>query len=64
MFLNRVIVGKEYIWGKVVKGKDTAARALVAPPDGCDSVASDAKHNEIIVYRNEAMVPSWLILYA
>ncbi|KIO22905.1 hypothetical protein M407DRAFT_114694 [Tulasnella calospora MUT 4182] len=63
MFLNRVIVGKEHVWGKT-NGKDAAARALVAPPDGCDSVASDPKHNEIIVYRNDAMVASWLILYS
>ncbi|KAG9028336.1 hypothetical protein FS837_003912 [Tulasnella sp. UAMH 9824] len=64
LFLNRVIVGKEYVWGVVKKGKDVAARALTAPPDGCDSVASDAKHNEVIVYRNDAMVPSWLIFTA
>ncbi|KAG8918481.1 hypothetical protein FRC00_012437, partial [Tulasnella sp. 408] len=37
LFLNRVIVGKEHIWGVVKKGKDVSARALKAPPDGCDS---------------------------
>ncbi|KAG8903397.1 hypothetical protein FRB99_003354 [Tulasnella sp. 403] len=51
MFLTRVVTGKEQIGGS-------------SPGAGYDSVAADAKHRELIVYRNDAIAPSWLVLYS
>ncbi|KAG9010485.1 hypothetical protein FRB90_007798 [Tulasnella sp. 427] len=59
MFLTRIITGKEHIF---VSG--TTDPNAKAPPAGHDSVAVCAKHSALIVFQNEAICPSWLVLYS
>jgi len=56
MFLNRVVVGKGHIL--------TATQSsLKAPPAGHDSVIANLTNDELIVYRNDAIRTSWLLIY-
>jgi len=54
MFLTRIIAGKEHIY---------SGKAASNLPSGCDSVAVGNNHSMLIVFRNEAVVPAWLVLY-
>jgi len=60
MFLNRVAVGK----GQILTA---ANNSLTAAPAGFDSVianpGSGLNYDELIVYNNDAIRPSWLLLY-
>ncbi|KAG8985835.1 hypothetical protein FRB90_004419 [Tulasnella sp. 427] len=60
MFLNRVAVGK----GKILTSADSSLRAS---PAGFDSVianpGSGLNYDELIVYDNDAIRTSWLLLY-
>ncbi|KAG9041007.1 hypothetical protein FS837_012850 [Tulasnella sp. UAMH 9824] len=60
MFLNKVAVGK----GKILTSADNSLRAA---PAGFDSVianpGSELNYDELIVYDNNAIRPSWLLLY-
>ncbi|KAG8950277.1 hypothetical protein FRC04_007911 [Tulasnella sp. 424] len=51
MFLTRIVVGKRHIGGK-------------APVAGTDSTAVDNIDTELIVFTNDAILPSWLVLYS
>ncbi|KAG8972367.1 hypothetical protein FRC05_010078 [Tulasnella sp. 425] len=51
MFLTRIVVGKKHIGG-------------YAPVAGTDSTAIDAIDSELIVFKNDAILPSWLVLYS
>lgn len=61
VMLNRVVVGKGY---KLKQDDPT----LTSPPAGYDSVLGETggslNHDELIVYSNDAIRPSWLIMYA
>ncbi|KAG9030057.1 hypothetical protein FRB95_004591 [Tulasnella sp. JGI-2019a] len=61
MFLNRVVVGKGHILTQ-------AQNNLTAAPPGCDSVIANAgaalKNDELIVYNNDAIRTSWLLIYS
>jgi len=60
MFLNRVACGN----GKILTAADSS---LTAAPTGFDSVianpGSGLNYDELIVYNNDAMRTSWLLLY-
>lgn len=60
MLLNKVIVGKGC---KLHKDNET----LKAPPRGFDSVlgekGQDLNHDELVVYTNDAIRPSYLVMY-
>jgi len=60
MFLNRVVVGE----GNILTA---ANNSLTAPPAGFDSVianpGSGLNYDELIVYNNNAIRTSWLLLY-
>ncbi|KAG8901338.1 hypothetical protein FRC00_001934 [Tulasnella sp. 408] len=60
MFLNRVAVGK----GKILTSADNSLRAA---PAGFDSIianpGSGLNYDELIVYDNNAIRTSWLLLY-
>lgn len=51
MFLTRIVVGKKHVGG-------------YAPVAGTDSTAIDAMDSELIVFKNDAILPSWLVLYS
>lgn len=62
MFLNRVVVGNAYILNK-------QQESLKGPPKGFDSVIANANqsqglaYDELVVYKNEAIRASWLVIY-
>ncbi|KIO16996.1 hypothetical protein M407DRAFT_33358 [Tulasnella calospora MUT 4182] len=62
MFLNRVVVGNAYILNK-------QQESLKGPPKGFDSVIANADqsqglaYDELVVYKNEAIRASWLVIY-
>jgi len=60
ILLNKVVVGKGY---KTVRDN----RTLTRPPPGYDSVLAETggtlNYDELVVYRNEAIRPSYLIMY-
>ncbi|KAG8896611.1 hypothetical protein FRB99_008800 [Tulasnella sp. 403] len=60
MFLNRVVVGQ----GKILTSADSS---LTEAPTGFHSVianpGSGLNYDELIVYNNDAIRPSWLLLY-
>jgi len=61
MLLNKVVVGKGY---RMTAGDTT----LVGPPDGFDSVLAEASdsglnYDELVVYNNDAIRPSYLVMY-
>jgi len=60
MFLNRVVVGR----GRILKNADNTLRSC---PDGYNSVIANPgqglNYDELIVYDNDAIRVSWLILY-
>ncbi|KAG9010484.1 hypothetical protein FRB90_007797 [Tulasnella sp. 427] len=62
MFLNRVVVGNAYILKQQTE-------SLKGPPRGYDSVIANADqsqglaYDELVVYKNEAIRPSWLVIY-
>jgi len=60
MFLNRVVVGK----GKLLTHSD---KTLAGPPDGYHSVIANPgfglNYDELVVYDNDAIRASWLLLY-
>ncbi|KIO21985.1 hypothetical protein M407DRAFT_217386 [Tulasnella calospora MUT 4182] len=59
MLLAKVIVGRGY--------KSTQDAQMTSPPFGYDSVIGEAggslKYDELVVYRDDAIRPSWLIVY-
>lgn len=61
MILNNVVVGKGY---KITNDNSS----LTGPPPGYDSVLGETgvslNHDELIVYDESAIRPSWLIVYA
>ncbi|KAG8972364.1 hypothetical protein FRC05_010075 [Tulasnella sp. 425] len=62
MFLNRVVVGNAYIVNQ-------QQESLKGPPKGFDSVVANVNqseglaYDELIVYKNEAIRASWLVIY-
>jgi hypothetical protein len=60
MLLNKVVVGKGY---KMTYDNTT----LTAPPQGYDSVLAEIggslNYDELVVYTNDAIRPSYLVLY-
>ncbi|KAJ3483578.1 hypothetical protein NLI96_g6220 [Meripilus lineatus] len=60
MVLNKVVVGKGY---KMTQDNTS----LTAPPAGFDSVLAEKgtrlNHDELVVYVNEAIRPSYLVIY-
>lgn len=60
ILLNKVVVGKGY----KMLSDDTS---LAAPPSGFDSVLAEKggslNHDELVVYRDDAIRPSYLVLY-
>ncbi|KAI0090989.1 hypothetical protein BDY19DRAFT_886832 [Irpex rosettiformis] len=60
IFLNKVIVGRGY---KMTQDNTS----LTAPPAGFDSVLAEKgarlNHDELVVYCNEAIRPSYLVMY-
>ncbi|KAG5642901.1 hypothetical protein DXG03_001908 [Asterophora parasitica] len=60
ILLNKVIVGKGY---KMTQDSSS----MTAPPPGYDSVLAEKggrlNHDELVVYRNDAIRPSFLVLY-
>jgi len=60
VLLNKVVVGRarRYLSDKP---------SLRAPPNGYDSILGEVgwrlNHDEIVVYTNDAVRPSWLVLY-
>lgn len=62
LLLNKVVVGN----GKKLVHDDTS---LTAPPPGFDSVLAEVarggsvNYDELIVYRNDAVRPSYLVMY-
>ncbi|KII92751.1 hypothetical protein PLICRDRAFT_172803 [Plicaturopsis crispa FD-325 SS-3] len=60
MLLNKVVVGKGY---KLTHDNTT----LSAPPAGYDSVLAEKggtlNYDELVVYDNDAIRPSWLVMY-
>ncbi|KAF9790511.1 ADP-ribosylation [Thelephora terrestris] len=60
LLLNKVVVGK----GKKLTQNDTS---LTAPPQGYDSVLAEVggvlNYDELVVYNNDAVRPSYLIMY-
>ncbi|CAB4408715.1 unnamed protein product [Rhizophagus irregularis] len=62
MLLNKVVVGKGYALTR-------DAMTLTSPPDGFDSVLGEPSSNgslnydEIVVYKEEASIPQYLIIY-
>jgi len=60
IMLNKVVVGKGY---KLLK----TSMALTAPPAGYDSVLGETgqslKHDEVIVYKNDAIRPAYVVVY-
>lgn len=51
MFLTRIVVGKKHVGGYL-------------PVAGTDSTAIDNMDSELIVFKNDAILPSWLVLYS
>lgn len=51
MFLTRIVVGKRHVGGYL-------------PVAGTDSTAIDNMDSELIVFKNDAILPSWLVLYS
>ncbi|CAM9635632.1 unnamed protein product [Ectocarpus sp. 12 AP-2014] len=62
MFVANVTAGNAYLTKQASLGKDKC------PPAGYDSVVGEAggglNHDELVVYKNEAAIPSYLIVYA
>ncbi|CAM9994410.1 unnamed protein product [Ectocarpus fasciculatus] len=62
MFVANVTVGNAYLTQQVSLGQN------MCPPAGHDSVVGEAggglNHDELVVYKNEAAIPSYLIVYA
>ncbi|GLB40705.1 putative poly(ADP-ribose) polymerase catalytic domain [Lyophyllum shimeji] len=60
ILLNKVVIGKGY---KIFNDDPS----LVAPPPGFDSVLAEKggslNHDELVVYRSDAIRPSYLVLY-
>lgn len=62
LLLNKVIVGN----GKSLINDDTS---LSAPPEGFDSIVGEAavggslNYDEIVLYNNDAVRPSYLVMY-
>jgi len=62
MFLNRVVVGKAHILTNL-------DMTLKGPPNGCNSVVANVNssvglaYDELVVYKNEAIRTSWLVVY-
>jgi len=60
MLLNKVVVGK----GCKMTTDNTT---LTAPPAGFDSVLAEVggslKYDELVVYNNDAIRPSYLVMY-
>jgi len=60
ILLTKVVVGKGY----KMKNDDTT---LTSPPAGFDSVLGEVgkslKYDEVVVYREDAMKPSYLVMY-
>ncbi|KAF8630179.1 hypothetical protein AX15_003058 [Amanita polypyramis BW_CC] len=60
VLLNKVVVGRGY---KMLRDSST----LTAPPSGFDSVLGETggslNHDEVIVYTNDAIRPSFLVVY-
>jgi hypothetical protein len=62
MLLNKVVVGKGYALTR-------DAMTLTSPPDGFDSVLGEPSSNgslnydEVVVYKEEASIPQYLIIY-
>lgn len=60
VMLNRVVVGKGY---KIQRDNSS----LTGPPANYDSVLGEAgvnlNHDELIVYTDDAIRPSWLVMY-
>ncbi|KAG9031671.1 hypothetical protein FS837_002916 [Tulasnella sp. UAMH 9824] len=59
MFLTRIVTGKEHIFTSGVT--DPNAKE---PPAGYDSVAVGPDHSALIVFQNEAICLTWLVLYS
>ncbi|CAM9158730.1 unnamed protein product [Ectocarpus sp. 13 AM-2016] len=64
MFVANVNAGNAYLTEQASLGKDKC------PPAGYDSVVGEVRaggglnHDELVVYKNEAAIPSCLIVYA
>jgi hypothetical protein len=62
MLLNKVVVGKGYALTR-------DAMTLTSPPDGYDSVlgepsaAGNLNYDEVVVYKEAASIPQYLIVY-
>ncbi|CAI2162494.1 10859_t:CDS:2 [Funneliformis geosporum] len=62
MLLNKLVVGKGYALTK-------DAMTLTSPPDGYDSVlgepstSGNLNYDEVVVYKEEASIPQYLIVY-
>jgi len=56
MLLNTVVVG----YGKKVTQFDSS---LTQPPKGYDSILAEMSNDELIVYHNDAVRPSYLVMY-
>jgi len=60
MLLNTVVAGKEY---RTTANKST----LLKPPSGYDSVLGEVggrlNYDELVVYKNDAIRPSYLVMY-
>jgi len=60
MLLNKVVVGKGY---KILHDNPS----MSAPPVGYDSVLAEVggslNYDELIVYTNDAVRPSYLVMY-
>jgi len=57
IFLCKVTLGKEYDCGT------TTNTTLTAPPSGYDSVHGMTNYDELIVYSDEACIPSYILFY-
>ncbi|KIO21982.1 hypothetical protein M407DRAFT_28468 [Tulasnella calospora MUT 4182] len=59
MLLTKVIVGHDY--------KAYRNREVTSSPSGYDSVIGEVggnlNYDELVVYRNDAIRPSWLLIY-
>ncbi|CAN0410987.1 unnamed protein product [Ectocarpus sp. 12 AP-2014] len=64
MFVANVTAGNACLTKQASLGKDKC------PPAGYDSVVGEVRaggglnHDELVVYKNEASIPSYLIVYA
>ncbi|KIO16997.1 hypothetical protein M407DRAFT_85388 [Tulasnella calospora MUT 4182] len=60
MLLTTVVVGRGY---KLTRDK----KSLTCPPDGYHSVLGEAgdtlNYDEVVVYDDDAIRPSWLVVY-